>query len=78
MRACACTHQLILVGSHRGENRLGEHERLVLLLLKLGYAKIVVVRLSTPYQMYPRLISVHRVENDLKEKKKNSISLHDR
>lgn len=49
MRACACTHQLILVGSHSGENRLGEYERLVLLLLKLGYAKIVVVRLSTPY-----------------------------
>lgn len=71
------THQLILVGSHRGEDRLGEYERFMLLLLKIGYTKIVVVRLSTAYQMYPRLISVHRIQNDLKierEKEKNAES----
>lgn len=63
-------HQLILVGSHRGEDRLGEYERFMLLLLKIGYTKIVVVRLPTPYQMYPRLISVHRIQNDLKIEEK--------
>lgn len=66
------THQLILIGGDRGEDRLREYESLVLLLLKIGDMEIVVVGLPATDQMYPRLVSVHRVQHDLKIENRRS------
>lgn len=65
------SHQLILVGRDRGEDRLGEDERFVFLFSEIADLEIVVVRLLASHQMYSGLILVHRVQNDLQSKGNN-------
>ncbi|KYN27081.1 hypothetical protein ALC57_03424, partial [Trachymyrmex cornetzi] len=43
--------------------------RLILFLLKVGDVQAAVVGVSTAYQVYPRLIPVHRVQYNLQQRK---------
>lgn len=60
------THQLVLVGRDSGEYGLWVDERLILLHLEVGDG-----RRNTPfvplYQVYPWLVFVHRVQDQLAE-----------
>lgn len=62
-----CTYQLILISRDGREHSFWEHERPVLFRVQVGHH-------APPFdQMYPRLISVHRVQDDLcgQEQKRN-------
>lgn len=62
------TYQLILIGSHGGEDRLRVDERLELLLLQVQDGGISggVRPLD---QVDPRLVLVHRVQDELRRKR---------
>ena len=57
---------LVLVGGHRGELGLGEHEGPVLLLLDVGDGAAVTV--PSEHEVDPGLELVHRVEKELQLK----------
>lgn len=55
-----CTYQLILISRDGREHGFWEHERPVLFCVQVGHH-------APPLdQVYPGLISVHRVQNDLR------------
>lgn len=61
----AGTHQLVLVGSDRCENRLWEDERPELLRLQVEQRGRVVLLLD---DVHPGLVLMHRVQNDLQRR----------
>lgn len=61
----AGTHQLVLVGSDRRENRLWEDERPELLRLQVEQRGRVVLLLD---DVHPGLVLMHRVQNDLQRR----------
>uniref|UniRef100_A0A182Q4U6 Uncharacterized protein n=1 Tax=Anopheles farauti TaxID=69004 RepID=A0A182Q4U6_9DIPT len=57
--------ELILVGRHRGEDRLRKHERLVVELLQLGRTRRHALVRPDAHQVDARLVAMHRVQHDL-------------
>lgn len=64
-------NQLVLVGSHCCEHRLGEDVRAELLGLEVG--ERCVVALDAADQVHSRLGSVHRVQHNLQKKTNKQI-----
>lgn len=72
LRESPITHQLVLVGCDSCEDRLNEHEGAELLRFEIEQGSSVVLLL---YDVDPRLVFVHGIEDDLQRMRRARISL---